>query len=238
MWKVAAAALLSLLAQDPKVTELAFTADGADQKTLERCAQQLRRRIADYGYKGVTVFPTDHGVTAAFDPGFSPAMAQAIERLAKIKGEAFLWAVLPMSDKEFEQWIPGKTSPPGTTWLIDENQKLIMDDSWKVPLEAKFERYAADGGVEMKRLSFSKTDSKKFLDRYVREKIARRFQVMLDGKRFQTPGNLAERTQWMKGERIGLGIMDWMPSGQPTDEVLAQMIAMASPMPVELRRSK
>jgi len=241
MLKVALVLVLFSLPQDQKVTELAFIPEQpAEQKILEKCAAQMRRRIVDYGYKGVVVLPTETGIKVAFDPGIPPAMALAIERLATVKGEAFMWAWLPMTDKELEQWIPGKTSPPGTTWLIDEEVKTIMDNSWKLPMDVRFERYQADGNVEMKRLSFSKVDSKRFLERYAKEKTSRNFALIVDGKRFPVAGMFTERTVFdkAKGERVTLGILDWIPSAQPSDEVTIKMIGIGNPLPAALVKAK
>src|SRR5579872_6648078 len=116
----------------------------------------MEKRIKNYGYKGVIAYPApgeDNSITVSFDPGFSPAMIQAIDRLASIKGQAFLWACVNMTQKEYEQWIPGKTSPPGTTWLIDDHDKCIMDESRKIQMDVKFER-VTESGREIIRLTF------------------------------------------------------------------------------------
>lgn len=237
MSKIAFAFLVACCLQDgPKKIMIFSTPNGADPKTLQICAKQLKRRIVDFGYKGVWVDAYEGSVKVSFDPGFTPIMMLTINRLALCRGQAFLWADMPLTDKEREQWIPGKTSPPGTSWLIEEGQQWIMDDSWKFQMDVRFERYQVDGGIEMPRLAFSKSDTKKFMDRIAAEKIQRQFKIMLDDRRMPHTGNLSVREQWdrSRNEKISTGILDWKPAGQVTDELLINMICIGSPLPLQL----
>lgn len=230
-----------LALQDPKVTELAFTAPaGTDQKAVDKAAAQIRKRIADYGYKGVVVSADTGRVRVSFAPGFTQAMLSAINRLATIRGQAYLWATLPMTDKEREQWIPGKTSPPGSSWFIEGEIKNIMDNSWKTTLDVTFERYTSQEVSNPIRLAFGKAESKKFLDRLAKDKFQRGFILIVDGKRASFRGTVAERQEFDRnqGAFFATGIMDWKPSEEVTDDILISVIAIGSPLPVELTQVK
>jgi hypothetical protein len=232
--------LLMVQAKPDTISELAYsTPPGTDPKTVEKAASQMKRRIEDYGYKGVSTKTDGESVKVTFEPGFTPVMIQSIDRVAKIKGQAYFWGVLPMTQKEFEQWIPGKSSPPGTSWLIDGDIQTIMDNSWKLPMEMRFERFV-EMGTESVRLSFSKENSKRFLDRLAKEKVARGFKIMMDEKRFPFAGTIKERSAFdqKKGAMVQLGIVDWIPNVELTDDFLGAMISIGSPLPVELTKKK
>lgn len=235
------AILVFLSLQDPKTTEIGFSVPaGTDQRVVDKAAAQLRRRIEDYGYKGVHVHLEGGVLRISFAPGLTPAMITAIERLSKVRGDAYLWAVVQLSEKELEQWIPGKTSPPGTSWLIDGDRKSIMDNSWKIPMDVRFERVTKVGFPDTARLGFSKADSKKFFDRLSKEKNSKGFTLMLDGKRFPHQGKLRERDQFdpANGTFTKVGILDWVPTGELDEETLVGMVSIASQLPVELTRAK
>jgi hypothetical protein len=218
------------------ISKLTYSTPAGTAPTIvQKVASQMEKRIKNYGYKGVSVYASsvdDKSITVAFEPGFSPAMIQAIDQLATIKGQAFLWACMNMTQKEGEQWIPGKTSPPGTSWFIDENNKCIMDDSHKIPMDVRFERFT-EFGQEKTRLFFV-DGAKKFSEHLLQER-SRNWKVMLDGKCFSVAGMLRERTSTNGGAPLGL--YEWVPN-YADDSALIGMIAMGNPLPVELSARK
>jgi hypothetical protein len=209
------------------------TPAGTPSKVVEKVAALVEKRIKNYGYKGVIAYPSagdEVSITVAFDPGFSPQMIQAIDRLASVKGQAYLWACMNMSQKEYEQWIPGKTSPPGTSWLVDGQNKWLMDDTHKVPMDVRFER-VTESGQERPLLTF--VAGVKLSDHLVQERNTN-WKMMMDGKYLTLGGQLRERTS---GRGTPMGIYDWLPN-TTDDSVLTYMIAISNPFPVELSKKK
>ena len=211
-----------------------YTPAATPQKTVESVGKQMEKRIKLYGYKGVIAYPAavdDRALIIAFEPGFSPAMIQAIDRLANIQGQAYIWPLLQMTQKEFEMWIPGKTSPPGTSWYIQGEEKCIMDDQHKMPFNVKYEK-TVEFGQEHQSLVF--VDGPKIFSAHLTNERNMHYKIMLDGKQWHCPGTIKER-QGPNGAT--LGIYEWSPSSS-NDEIVSTMIALGNPLPVQLSRIK
>jgi hypothetical protein len=211
---------------------------GTDAKTVEKAALVMERRVKDYGYKGVLGSTDGTNVRLIFESGFTTPMIQVIDRLAVVQGQCFLWGIAPMNQTDYEQWIPEKTCPKGTSWLVGDNFKWIMDNSWKVQLDAKFERRQQVSAPEPQfLLVFSRGAAKKHAELRKANPGQRSFAVMLDGKLARFPNGKI----YLKGGDLHTndanGEVTWCPDRNYDVDIrdhMAVMIAIANPLPVVL----
>lgn len=110
------AALLAL--QDPAPTTLTLVPDGAAKPgELEKASKALQKRLVDFGYTGVDVKVVESEVAVSCESGITTKMRPWIEHFASLPASkveiAFEQA---LNQAQRQQYDPGKTAPPGTTW--------------------------------------------------------------------------------------------------------------------------
>lgn len=131
---------LALAYQDPPKNMRFVAPEGAKPAEVQAAAKVIQKRCDDYGYKGMTVKVIDQvQVEVSCSTGITAVMRPKLTELATkpyLKLELMIEYVL--TERENEQYEPGKTCPEGTQWIqLQEGKWRLIVKAFKMDLAGK-----------------------------------------------------------------------------------------------------